>query len=117
MILMTKEKIARVCHEVNRVYCMALGDVSQPVWEDAPEWQRISAISGVEFYLKNPAAAPEASHKLWLAMKEATGWKYGPAKDSEKKEHPCMLPFSDLPYKQQAKGFIFKAVVNALSCA
>lgn len=34
------DKIARVCHEVNRAYCQALGDNSQPAWEDAPAWQR-----------------------------------------------------------------------------
>jgi hypothetical protein len=29
--------IARACHEVNRAYCQALGDNSQPAWEDGPE--------------------------------------------------------------------------------
>jgi hypothetical protein len=32
---MTLEQIARVAHEVNRAYCQALGDQSQPAWEDA----------------------------------------------------------------------------------
>lgn len=43
---MENEKIARVAHEVNKAYCEALGDMSQPVWEEAPEWQRASATSG-----------------------------------------------------------------------
>jgi hypothetical protein len=30
------EEIAKVAHEVNRAYCQALGDFSQPKWEDAP---------------------------------------------------------------------------------
>lgn len=37
---MTEDQIARVCHEVNRAYCQALGDNSQPTWEEAPQWQR-----------------------------------------------------------------------------
>ena len=41
------EYIAKVCHEVNRAYCMSQGDGSQPRWEDAPDWQKQSAISGV----------------------------------------------------------------------
>ena len=40
---MEMDSIARVCHEVNRAYCQALGDDSQPTWEEAPEWQRASA--------------------------------------------------------------------------
>ena len=32
------EKIAKACHEVNRAYCLALGDTSQPAWEDAPQF-------------------------------------------------------------------------------
>jgi hypothetical protein len=43
------EQIARVAHEVNRSYCEALGDTSQPEWESAPQWQRESAMAGVKF--------------------------------------------------------------------
>ncbi len=43
---MDMNQIARVCHEVNKAYCEALGDNSQPTWEDAPEWQRSSARMG-----------------------------------------------------------------------
>lgn len=53
---MSPFEIARVCHEVNRAYCAALGDLSQPPWADAPEWQRKSALNGVAFALCNPVA-------------------------------------------------------------
>lgn len=36
---MTIEDVAKVCHDTNRVYCKAIGDDSQPTWENAPEWQ------------------------------------------------------------------------------
>lgn len=108
------EKIARVCHEVNRAYCEALGDFSQPGWADAPGWQRNSAMAGVHMHLTNPQAGPQASHESWMAQKQAEGWKYGPVKDPEKKEHHCMVPFDQLPREQQAKDFIFRAVVHAL---
>jgi len=29
----TKERIAKVCHEVNRAYCAGIGDNSQVPWE------------------------------------------------------------------------------------
>lgn len=110
---MTTEEIAKVCHEANRAYCETLGDTSQPKWEDAPEWQRTSAVHGVEA-ARNPAAKPSDSHEAWLAEKRATGWKYGPVKDPAKKEHPCFVPHADLPPEQKAKDVLFLAVARAL---
>lgn len=107
-------EIARVAHEVNRAYCQALGDDSQPAWNDAPEWQRTSAINGVRMHLDNPDAGPEQSHEAWLAEKQAAGWVWGEVKNPEKKEHPCMVPYSELPVEQRAKDFLIRAVVHAL---
>jgi RyR domain len=112
---MTPEQIARVAHEVNRAYCQALGDNSQPAWEDAPDWQRSSARNGVEFHIANPGAGPDHSHNAWLAEKTATGWKYGPTKDPEAKLHPCFVPYEMLPADQKAKDYLFRAIVHALA--
>ena len=105
--------IARVAHEANRAYCEALGDKSQPTWDDAPDWQRKSAINGVRFHRDNPGAGPEASHDNWMMEKVADGWVYGPVKDLERKEHPCMVPFSKLPQPQQRKDILFRNIVHA----
>ena len=112
---MSYEAIAKVCHEANKAYCQTIGDDSQQVWEDAPEWQRTSAVKGVEFCLANPDAPPSANHDSWLEVKRAEGWTYGPVKDAEKKEHPCFVPYEALPVEQQKKDAIFKAVVAALA--
>jgi hypothetical protein len=108
------EAIAKACHEVNRAYCVSLGDHSQPTWEDAPAWQRASACSGVRFTRAHPAAPPSASHDNWLAEKARDGWKYGPVKDPAKKEHPCFVPYDELPTEQQTKDHLFQAVVRAM---
>lgn len=109
------EQVARVAHEVNRAYCQALSDYSQVAWEDAPQWQRDSALLGVMLHKNNPDAGPQASHESWMAQKVADGWVYGPEKKPELKQHPCMVPFNQLPPEQQAKDFIFRAVVCALA--
>ncbi|HBU9358026.1 TPA: hypothetical protein MDH17_000108 [Klebsiella pneumoniae] len=106
------ESVARIAHEVNRAYCQSIGDDSQPAWEDAPEWQRESAINGVAFHLKNDAT-PEQSHANWLEQKAREGWKYGPVKDVEKKEHPCFCSYGELPAEQRAKDYLFRGVVNS----
>ena len=112
---MNDEQIARVAHEVNRAYCLALGDTSQVPWDEAPEWQRNSAINGVAFHRSNPDAGPDHSHNEWLREKRADGWKFGPVKDAEKKEHPCFVPYDDLPTEQKAKDYLFRAIVHAMA--
>ena len=112
---MNNEQIAKVAHEVNRAYCEALGDMSQPAWEDAPDWQRRSAMNGVEFHRNNPDAGPDHSHNEWMKEKEADGWKYGAVKDPDKKEHPCFVPYDELPPEQKAKDYLFREVVHQLA--
>ena len=47
-------------------------------------------------------------------MKKADGWQFGMVKDAEKKEHPCMVPYSLLPEQQKAKDLLFGTVVRAV---
>lgn len=106
-------RIAHIAHEVNRAYCVSLGDNSQPTWENAPDWQIASAVDGVQFLASNPDATPERSHANWLAHKQRDGWRCGPVKDPAKKEHPCMVPYDQLPPSQRLKDHLFHAVVRA----
>jgi len=112
---MRHEEIAKVCHEANKAFCEALGDMSQKHWDEAEEWQRDSAVKGVLFAIDNPDAPASSQHDAWSADKFKDGWKFGPVKDAEKKEHPCLVPFEQLPLTQQAKDTLFKSVVSALS--
>lgn len=115
------ESIARVCHEANRAYCVTIGDNSQPAWEDAPDWQKQSAVTGVQFHLtalqSGVKPSPSASHESWLAEKERDGWKFGTVKDAEKKEHPCFVPYEQLPVDQRLKDYIFSGIVESFHAA
>lgn len=112
---MTPTDIARVAHEVNSGYTQAISEPPLALWDDLPAWQRYSVHDGVAFLLANPEAGPSASHANWLALKRATGWRHGPVKDMELKEHPCFLVFEALPVEQQAKDYIFHAIVRSLA--
>lgn len=109
------EACAAAAHEANRVWCRAHVDHSQVAWNDAPKCQQSSAVKGVEGVLAGNG--PEQLHQSWLREKEATGWKYGPVKDAAKKEHPCFVPYSDLPPEQKAKDDIFIDTVRAVASA
>ena len=64
--------------------------------------------------LFNPEATPENMHNSWLKEKEENGWKYGPVKDVEKKEHPCFVLYASPPVAQQTKDHLFSAVIESL---
>lgn len=107
--------IAMVAHEINAAYASSIGDNSQPSWADAPDWQKASAVAGVNMHLDNPDATPEQSHESWLKQKTEDGWAYGEVKDADKKLHPCFLPYAELPVEQKSKDYLFRAVVHTLS--
>ena len=106
--------IAHVCHEANRAWCAQNGDRSQKGWWQAEDWQRESAIKGVEFRLSNPDAKHDAQHNAWMEDKINNGWVFGGVKDAEAKTHPCIVPFELLPVFQQKKDALFCAIVDAL---
>jgi RyR domain len=111
------DTLARFAHEANRSYCLLTGDTSQTSWDDAPDWQKSSARNGVLGVFDGNG--PEQSHESWLAEKEGAGWKYGPVKNPDLKEHPCFVPYAELPAEQQIKDYVFidavKLMVNALA--
>jgi len=107
------EACARAAHEVNRAYCIAIGDDSQLPWEKAEEWQRQSAIKGIETALGG--ANPAEQHRAWVADKVADGWKYGPVKDPAKKEHPCLVDYQKLPQAQRAKDLLYTTIVSTMA--
>jgi hypothetical protein len=108
----TIDKIARVCHEANRAYCKTIGDDSQLPWGEAPAWQRESARMGVDLHLSG-SFGPEASHISWMYAKLEAGWVYGETKDPDKKTHPCIRPFKELPKEQQMKDHLFRGIVHS----
>lgn len=108
------ESIAIICHEANKAWCELFNDNSQKHWEEAEQWQRDSAIEGVNFRLQNPNASDDARHNAWMEGKLKDGWVYGEVKDAEKKTHPCIVPFNELPEFQQKKDKLFCAIVNSL---
>lgn len=108
------ERAAATAHEANRLYCISIGDNSHPHWEEAPDWQKKSAIIGAEMVFANPGITPEESHESWSRVKIAEGWVHGETKDPQEKTHPCLVPYADLPEEQRHKDYLFGSVVRAV---
>lgn len=107
------EACASAAHEANRVYCSVIGDDVQPAWCDAEEWQRESSRDGVRVALAG--STPSEQHSAWMDARTADGWTHGPIKDVLKKEHPCLVPYDELPERQRVKDAIYISVVRSVS--
>lgn len=113
---MTPEDIAYVLYEANRAVQVIQGDPRpSPSWEDAPEYQVRETVASVNEALADPGRTPEQNHEGWCERLRADGWVHGEVKDAERKTHPTLVPFGDLPVEQQLKDRLFIAVVRALT--
>ena len=43
----------------------------------------------------------ENAHDQWALQRMSEGWGYGPARDDAKKEHPCLVPYDELPESEK----------------
>lgn len=106
------EQIAKTCHETNRLLQIANDEeFISPEWDNAPDWQKQSAISGVKKALEGET--PRQLHISWMQQKINDGWNYAPVKDAEQKLHPCLIEYENLPVEQKIKDQMFYAVVNS----
>lgn len=112
---MNHEELAKIVHTVNRAYCIAIGEKPQEPWEDVSDEMKESTYVGINYVLNHPTATASTLHRNWCKQKKEDGWVYGKEKNQEKKTHPCLVPFSNLPKKQRIKDVLFIEIVKALS--
>jgi hypothetical protein len=41
-------------------------------------------------------------HEVWAQSRMAEGWTYGDKRDDVLKQHPCLIPYEDLPELEKA---------------
>lgn len=46
-------------------------------------------------------AIAENAHEVWARSRQQEGWTYGPIRDDEKKQHPDLRPYSQLPESEK----------------
>lgn len=77
------------CNETDKEYCRPqstdTGDVVLP-----------------ESLMPLIEALAENVHDTWAKGRIDEGWTYGPVRDDARKQHPCLVPYADLPESEKA---------------
>lgn len=40
-------------------------------------------------------------HEVWSQNRLNDGWTYGPVRDDARKQHPCLVPYEELPESEK----------------
>ncbi len=40
-------------------------------------------------------------HEVWAQNRINDGWTYGPVRDDIRRQHPCLVPYDDLPEREK----------------
>ena len=94
------EFIAKIRH---MCWCSYQMGADQEFNEKINDDQLESLINGVQAQLDNPDMTPEENHDNWWYMKINQGWRHGYEKDFERKTHPDMVPYQELPEVERKK--------------
>ena len=43
----------------------------------------------------------ENAHDVWARERLSQGWKYGPVRRDDTREHPCLVPYAQLPESEK----------------
>ena len=43
----------------------------------------------------------ENTHDIWARRRMDEGWSYGPRRDDALKQHPCLVPYAELPESEK----------------
>jgi hypothetical protein len=111
---MTILELAKVAHEMNRVYCQLSGDDSVQPWDKATDTQRKGMIFGVVHQLKMPGADTTSLHRGLFKALSDNGWRFGDKIDHVKGTHPGCLPFQEMSPEYKARTLLFTTLVEQM---
>lgn len=105
-------EIAKICHQVNRDYCIENRLFAGPKWDETSTNIQESVISGVAEVIADPKVTAAEMHDKWLEYKASEGWKFDKVLNVKKKLHPNMVPFNKLSKVEQEKDRLFIRTVK-----
>jgi hypothetical protein len=100
----TLEVIAQLGWEAHRVWEEIIGEQPKLPWRDLPVERRQEIESGVQYILDHPQSTVAAQHSYWCAIQAS--------KPTLRALN--MRPFEELPWAQQQKARLWRAIVHAM---
>ncbi len=117
---MRLETLAHVAHEATRPL-HAEGERGSQRWHDRanegkhlPGWQKDDAFEKVKYQVEHPGCSAEDVHENFCALREKHGFKLGDGFSVEKKTHPGLVAWSDLPPASKQRHEVAHSVVESL---
>jgi hypothetical protein len=111
------EVVARACHAVLSV----MNDAQGPPWATVP-FEPFDSLPAEEqgiWYEQVRAArrgaTPRELFGQWAAARRALHWTWGPVRDTDRKTHPNLVAYDDLPASQRDKDKAFLGTVTFLT--
>ena len=83
-------------------------------WEEMDDNHQQLAANAVKEIYSNPLKSAEEYQNLWMKLKIEDGWSLGNF-DLDKKLHPSLLPFNELPESEIAKDLIWQSLTSVLA--
>lgn len=102
----------RAAYEASRAWCHSIGDDSHKPFDDLSTAEKAPIRESVIGILQGNI--PEQIHEDWRRRKIADGWSYGSEKDEERRSHPALLPYAELPLEQRVKNDIWRGVTQLM---
>jgi hypothetical protein len=60
-----------------------------------------SMISHSSDWIEMTESLAKNTHEVWAQQRFAEGWKYGAERNDQRKEHPCLIPYEELPENEK----------------
>jgi hypothetical protein len=85
--------------------------------EYKPQPVDTSAIELDKDLQSNLEALARNNHEVWARARAAEGWKYGPARNDARKEHPGLVPYEQLSEaeKEIDRGTVLQTLKAAIA--
>ena len=106
---------AQVAHQQNQAYKAAIGQPLEGSWSQMDSTGQQFVLDKVRYYLMNSHAVVSSLHDDWAYSQFNNGWAFGESLDEEKRTHPLLVLFSELPLTRQIEDLMFMQTVYALS--
>lgn len=98
---------AKLCHAAIKAYNDARGEITL-------DFGLIKAglVHAIQDAVEDERIDGKEMHRRWMEDKLAKGWVHGPEKDAQKRTHPCILGYEELPAEQRVKDNIILGIAR-----